>query len=98
MRHLISFGCKVAIADMNEERMEQLKKEIGQNLISFICNVTNEEDVKKAIEGTVKHWGNLHASIACAGVAWPILTLSSKNDMDTERFKQVMDINVMGSI
>ena len=46
----------------------------------------------------MKHWGKLHAAIACAGVAWPMLTLSSKSAMDTDRFKQVMDINVNGSI
>ena len=29
MRYLVSHGCKVPIADMNNERMESLKKEIG---------------------------------------------------------------------
>lgn len=100
MRHLIKAGCKVAIADMNEDRMRQLTSEIGSNLISFKCNVTVEEEVKAAVEGTVKHWGKIDAAIASAGVAWPMLTLSSKPDfeMDTGRFKQVLDINVMGSV
>lgn len=44
------------------------------------------------------HWGKLHVAIACAGVAWPMLTMTSKSTMDTDRFKQVMDINVNGSI
>ena len=29
MRHLVAKGCKVAIADMNKERMDMLCKEIG---------------------------------------------------------------------
>ena len=34
-RYLISFGCKVAIGDMNEERMQDLKKELGDKIITF---------------------------------------------------------------
>ena len=67
-------------------------------MITFECNVTKEEDVKNAVEGTVKHFGKLNVAIPCAGVAWPMLTLTSKNHLDTDRFKQVMDINVNGSI
>ena len=63
-----------------------------------MCNVTKESDVKAAVDGTVKHFGKLSASVACAGVAWPMLTLSSRDEMDTDRFKQVIDINVMGSL
>ena len=46
----------------------------------------------------MKHWGTIHAALACAGVAWPGLTLTSKSLLDTERFKQVIEINVYGSI
>jgi len=98
MRYLLSFGCKVAIADMNEERINELTNEFKDKIISFMCDVTVEDDVKKAVEGTVKHWGKLSVAIACAGVAWPMLTLTSKTLLDTKKFKTVMDINVMGSI
>ena len=69
MRHLVSFGCKVAIADMNEDRINELGNEFKDKIITFICDVTVEEDVKKAVDGTVKHWGKLSVAIACAGFA-----------------------------
>ena len=75
-----------------------IKKELGDRVITFNCNVTNEDDVKNAIEGTVKHWGAIHVALACAGVAWPMLTMSSKAAMDTKKFKQVVDINLYGSV
>ena len=97
-RHFHSQGCKVAIADMNTERMEMIKSELQERIITFQCDVTVEEDVKKAMESTAAQWGSVHVALACAGVAWTCMTLTSKTDLDTERFKKVMEINVYGSI
>jgi NADP-dependent 3-hydroxy acid dehydrogenase YdfG len=53
VRYLHKNGCKISIADMDVERMNLLLKELGgDRLITFKCNVTIEDDVKKAIEGT----------------------------------------------
>jgi len=68
LRHLLQKGCKVAIADRNEERMNALQKEFPHILI-FKCDVTKEEEVKAAVEGTVAKWGALHAALASAGIA-----------------------------
>ena len=46
-RYVISHGCRVAIADMNEQRMAELKKELGEDQVAtFVCNVTDEKQVK----------------------------------------------------
>ena len=37
-------------------------------------------------------------ALACAGVAWTCITMSSKGPMDTEKFKKIVDINVYGSM
>ena len=98
VRQLHAAGAKVSIADMNTERMEMLKTELKERIISFKCDVTNEEDVKNAIEGTAKVWGTIHVALACAGVAWPMLTYSDKVTLDTKKFKTIIDINLYGSI
>ena len=99
VRHLNKFGCRIAIADLNVERMEMLQKELGADKITwFECDVTDEESVKAAVEGTVKHYGTFHVAIPCAGVAWPLQTLTSKKLLDTELYKKVLDINLMGSV
>ena len=98
VRHLHASGCKVAIADMNIERMDMIKGELKERIITFKCDVTNENDVKNAMEGTAKEWGTVHVAMACAGVAWPMLTYSSKSALDTDTFKKVIDINLNGSI
>ena len=98
VRQLHASGARVSIADMNTERMDMIKGELKDRILTFKCDVTNEEDVKNAIEGTVQAWGAFHVALACAGVAWPMLTYSAKNTMDTKKFKQIVDINLYGTI
>ena len=45
----------------------------------------------------MKKFGALHVVLASAGVAWPGMTLTSKDSLDMDRFEQVMKINVSGS-
>ena len=97
-RRLHAQGCRVAIADLDDERLEILKKELKDRILTFICDVTKESDVKEAIEGTVKEWGTIHVALASAGVGWPIQTLTSKSTMNIELFRNVVDINFWGSM
>jgi NAD(P)-dependent dehydrogenase (short-subunit alcohol dehydrogenase family) len=54
VRHFHALGAKVAIADLNEENMRLLKNELKDRVITLKCDVTNEEDVKNAMEQTVR--------------------------------------------
>lgn len=91
-------GCKIAIADFNEERLDLLKKELKTNILCIKCDVTKEEDVKRAIEETTNHYGTIHAALACAGVATAAMTLTSKGGLDMDIFKKVLEINLYGSM
>ena len=73
VKWLHNLGCKVAVADLDPVRLQALKESLGgDRIIVFECDVTKEEDVKKAIEGTAAKWGTLHVALACAGVSWPV--------------------------
>ena len=75
VREIHAHGGRVAIADMNEERMEMLKNELKERIITFKVDVTKEEEIKKAIEGTVEAFGAVHCALACAGIAPASLTM-----------------------
>ena len=62
------------------------------------CDVTIESDVKSAMDQTIAKWGTVHAVLTAAGVNWPMITLTKKSSIDMERFKKIMDINLMGSM
>ena len=70
-RMLIANGSRVAIADMNAKRLAQLKEELGERLITFECNVTEEYQVKNAMEKTAEEFGALHFALASAGIGMP---------------------------
>jgi NADP-dependent 3-hydroxy acid dehydrogenase YdfG len=71
---------------MNLERMEMIAKELKERVITIKCDVTVEEDVKKAMYSVAEQWGTIHVALACAGVAWPTMTLTSKASLDTAKF------------
>ena len=99
VRMLHARGCKLSIADMNEDKMNSLRNELGpERLICFKCDVSVEEDVKNAIKGTVDKFGAIHVALASAGVSWPNMTLTSKSSLDMKLFKKIFDINVFGSM
>ena len=74
-----------------------LKKEL-KSILCIKCDVTKEEDVKRAIEETVKVFGEIHVALACAGVATITPTLTSKGSLDLDVFRKVVEINLYGSI
>ena len=53
VRLFSSLGCKVAVADVDVERMNQLKQEqalSGDNIIWIPCDVSVESQVKDAVQ------------------------------------------------
>ena len=89
----------MAIADWNVDNLQAIKKSLGpERCITFECDVTKEENVKKAVYGTAEAFGTIHVALACAGVAWPLLTLPKNGEMDTKTFQKVLDINLYGTV
>ena len=90
-------GARLVIADMNESRMKIIQDELGARVLTVLCDVTKEADVKNAIERTVKEFGAIHVALACAGVAWITPTLTSRGPMDMKIFEAVVRINLLGT-
>ena len=98
VRKMHALGYSVCVADMNKERMELITKELGkERVLTVECNVTKEADVEAAVKKTVEKFGALHVALACAGVAWPSMTLTSKSSLDMKSFENLFAINVFGS-
>ena len=84
VRYLHAMGASVAVADMNVELMQKLHATLQERILCVPCDVTKEEDVKNAIDKTVKTFGTVHVALACAGVNWGSLTLTSKSSLNTK--------------
>jgi len=65
-------GAKVALLARRKAKLDHVVKEIqdkGHEAIAVTCDVTDEENVKKAIEEVVSHYGKIDILLNNAGVA-----------------------------
>ncbi|WP_121605653.1 3-hydroxybutyrate dehydrogenase [Virgibacillus sp. Bac332] len=76
----------VVFTDINEEKVQQSVnhwQEKGYNCLGIQCDVTNEEQLKEAIDQTVDHYGKLDVLINNAGLQH----VASIEEFPTEKFE-----------
>ncbi|UJL45545.1 SDR family oxidoreductase [Virgibacillus sp. NKC19-16] len=78
--------------DACKEKSEELKK-LGVDSLAFSCDVSNQDDIKKIVEGTLEHFGAIDILVNNSGATWgaPVV------DMPFEAWEKVMNVNVNGT-
>ncbi|AMQ05518.1 SDR family oxidoreductase [Sporosarcina psychrophila] len=89
-------GANVVLCSRNIEACIEMSKELealGVRSIGLACDVTNQQDVKKVVEETMKIFGTIDILVNNSGATWgaPVV------DMPYEAWKKVMDVNVNGT-
>ena len=82
-------GAKVAVLARRLEKLEETKKKIeavGGTAIAIRCDVSREEDVKKAVETIVREFGTIDIVLNAAG----IVVLGGVDALDVEAMGQSM--------
>ena len=97
-------GGSVGILGRNEtlanERAEVINKKGGKAL-ALIADVLNEEQLQRAKEKALNHFGKIDGLVNAAGGNMPEGVLQNEEDiflMNLEGMKKVMNINVWGTI
>lgn len=89
-------GARVVIADIDEvdasETIEMIKSASGEARFAR-CDVSNEDEVRALIDGTVKAWGRVDLAFNNAGIEGPQGPIA---EMDTAAFKKVLGVNLTG--
>ncbi|MCP4138459.1 MAG: SDR family NAD(P)-dependent oxidoreductase [bacterium] len=98
VRQLVAGGAKVGILDMDAEKGEKLAAELGDSVLFFQTNITEEEPVTTAIDKTCEKFGTIHAVINCAGISDPVKVIGKKGIMPMEKFNRVVNVNLMGTM
>jgi len=75
-----------------------MSSELGDAVLFFNTDVTNEETVRAAINNTIDTFGAIHVAINCAGVGTPTKVLTKEGPMPMKHFNQVMQINLVGTM
>ncbi|MGD1822235.1 MAG: gluconate 5-dehydrogenase [Pleomorphochaeta sp.] len=86
-------GAKIAFNDINQELVDKgLKayKEIGIDAKGYVCDVTNEDQVKACVNSIVNDLGTIDILVNNAG----IIKRESMIDMKVEDFRKVIDVDL----
>ncbi|HEX9224349.1 MAG TPA: SDR family NAD(P)-dependent oxidoreductase, partial [Candidatus Acidoferrales bacterium] len=97
VRMLAAHGAKVMIGDVNEDLGKHLAQELGASAGFVKADVTNEEQVRGAVEETVKRHGGLHIAVATAGIGIAEKLIGKSGIHDLQRFARVLQVNLIGT-
>lgn len=89
-------GAKIAIVGRDEERARHVKNQIVQNggiAEYFLCDTSDEKQVKKMVNGVVDTFGNINILMNNAGVMLPSMEIER---MPIEDWRKTFDINITG--
>ncbi len=94
-RRLHSDGAIVTLADINADKGGALASELGVEFVG--CDVTQENQVKEAVEQAAKGAGGLRIAVCCAGTGWAQKVASSKGPHALMPFQTIISINLIGT-
>jgi 3-hydroxyacyl-CoA dehydrogenase / 3-hydroxy-2-methylbutyryl-CoA dehydrogenase len=93
-RLLTERGAKVAIADRDGEKADELASELGG--VAFTADVTEEHQVEAAVQGAAEALGELRLCVSCAGIGWAERVAGKQGPAQLQPFETVVGINLIG--
>lgn len=99
-------GGKVVIADIMEEALEKCSselKQISDDVVTVVCNVTSEDDCARLASKAIDSFGQINLVAPFAGITADGLMVKTDREtgkvsgkMSLEQFQKVIDINLTG--
>lgn len=94
-RILASLGAKVAVTDIDEINAMKVADAInksGGEAISLLLDITKYEDIDRAVENTVRHFGKLDILINNAGIFF----FKPAFEMSEDDWDRMLGVNLKG--
>lgn len=99
----IQNGGKVVLADVAAEPLEKAAGELGGEVTTVVCNVTQEADCAKLADAAIEHFGQINLVAPFAGIIKDGLMLMPDRatgkvarKMSLEQFQAVINVNLTG--
>lgn len=93
-RTLAAEGCRVAVADLNKEGADRVADEIGGDSFGIVCDMTDRDQIRAAVDATVERFGEMKIAIQSVG-----LTLANYLPDITEKDVDItFNVNMRGSL
>lgn len=97
VRRLCSLGANVVIADLNDERGQQLEKELGEKALYVKTDITSAESVQALYAAAVNRFGTVHILVNSAGIGTLGKIIGKQGPLDANIFKKSIDVNLIGT-
>tara|TARA_R110000822_G_scaffold49383_17_gene129385 strand:+ start:7724 stop:8485 length:762 start_codon:yes stop_codon:yes gene_type:complete len=102
--YLAAKGVKLALIDLVPEKLDETAaacKEAGSEAKTYVCNVTQEDEVEKTFAAIVEDFGQLNGLVNNAGILRDGLLIKVKDGKITKRmelsqWQAVIDVNLTG--
>jgi NAD(P)-dependent dehydrogenase (short-subunit alcohol dehydrogenase family) len=94
-RLLAARGARVVIADLDAARGPAVAAEIGGRFVP--CDVTREDDGRRAVDEARAAFGGLHGLVNCAGIAIGEKTVGKEGPHSLSAFSKVIGVNLIGT-
>jgi 3-oxoacyl-[acyl-carrier protein] reductase len=94
-KRLISEQANVALLDLNKEALEAAFGEHAAQVAICGIDITNQADVKIAIDSAAQKWGRIDILVNCAGITG--ITNVVTHEVSAENLQKVFEINYMAS-
>jgi len=88
-------GAKVAVVSNSEEELSQAERQLksaGYEMLPLLADVSDPDQVERAVAATVSQWGRIDILANNAGVAWEEDFLEIKDS----NWRRMLDINLNG--
>lgn len=93
-RSVVSGGGSVAMLARREQRLEELRAELGEKAVPVPCDVTDLEALEPAVGDAVRALGGLDAVVTVAGRSM-VGTIATGTP---QRWRELFELNLMGPL
>ncbi|KAL4473659.1 hypothetical protein ABPG74_022523 [Tetrahymena malaccensis] len=95
-KDLLDIGVKCFLTDRDPIENEFLQKYPKDRILFRNLDITNEEDIKLAVQECVKYFGHIDVLLNCAGIA--TMQHVTDDSFNPKTITNIFNINVIGSL
>ena len=96
-KRLHAEGVKLMMFDLNAEKLDEQAGLLGPDVIWAAGDVSDESQVKAAIDQTLAKFGALHFNVNSAGIGAAAKTVGKEGPMELAQFSRVIQVNLIGT-
>lgn len=92
VEHLLAYGSNVVVLDLGDNNLKDFEAYKDGRLVTVNGSVSNEDDVKKAVQTALDTFGKLNFAFNVAGIVKTELIINQ----DVEDWKKTLDVDLIG--